>query len=167
MEIDSRAYFMSSTILISLPTGCKMYNWLCTYLRSLSINILLVIRVPLMYTKMFLIMFSIGGSSGIILGNSVLDISLHDSYYVVSHFHVVLSLGTIFSMFIGITYYLLLELLLGVLSLYHVLLLLIGILLTFIPLHFLSFNTLPRRISDFPDSVNSWNSLSSLGCSVT
>jgi cytochrome c oxidase subunit 1 len=103
MEIDSRAYFMSSTMLISLPTGSKMFNWLCTYL-----NTYLVIvnnNLSIIYIKMFLIMFTLGGSSGLILGNNVLDISLHDTYYVVSHFHVVLSLGALLSIFIGVSYY--------------------------------------------------------------
>merc|ERR1712087_911769 len=103
MEIDSRAYFMSSTMLISLPTSTKMFNWLCTYLNSY--NVMLIRYLSVIYAKMFLIMFTLGGSSGLILGNNVLDISLHDTYYVVSHFHVVLSLGAILSIFIGISYY--------------------------------------------------------------
>jgi len=102
MEIDSRAYFMSSTMLISLPTGSKMFNWLCTYLNT---YLGMVNNLSIIYIKMFLIMFTLGGSSGLILGNNVIDISLHDSYYVVSHFHVVLSLGTILAIFIGVSYY--------------------------------------------------------------
>jgi len=108
IEIDSRAYFMSTTMLISLPTGSKMFNWLCTYLNTfhvisnVSINSTIIIII---YMKMFLIMFTLGGSSGLILGNNVIDISLHDTYYVVSHFHIVLSLGTILAIFIGIWYY--------------------------------------------------------------
>ena len=166
IEIDSRAYFMSSTILISLPTGSKMYNWFCTYLNT---YLFIFNTLTIIYIKMFLIMFTLGGSSGLILGNNVLDISLHDTYYVISHFHIVLSLGTILSIFIGISYYqeFLIWSITNVLSLYHLMLIFIGIFLTFIPLHFLSFNTLPRRISDFPDSLNCWNSLSSLGCSLT
>jgi cytochrome c oxidase subunit 1 len=102
MEIDSRAYFMSSTMLISLPTGSKLFNWLCTYLNTYTS---LINNLSLIYIKMFLIMFTLGGSSGLILGNNVIDISLHDTYYVVSHFHVVLSLGTILAIFVGLTYY--------------------------------------------------------------
>jgi len=155
MEIDSRVYFMSSTILISLPTGTKMYNWLCTYLNTYQFKIIFK-KLALIYIKMFLIMFTLGGSSGLILGNSVLDISLHDTYYVVSHFHIILSLGAILSIFVGISYYqeFLILSITNVSSLYHLMLIFIGIFLTFIPLHFLSFNTLPRRISDFPDSLN-------------
>ena len=103
MELDSRAYFLTCTMLISLPTGSKIFNWLCTYLGT---YVVLVNNVSIMYIKMFLIMFTLGGSSGLILGNNVIDISLHDSYYVVAHFHIVLSLGTIFGMFIGVSYYL-------------------------------------------------------------
>jgi cytochrome c oxidase subunit 1 len=102
MEIDSRAYFMSSTMLISLPTGSKMFNWLSSYLNTYQVNFN---NLSIIYIKMFLIMFSLGGSTGLILGNNVIDISLHDTYYVVSHFHVVLSLGTLLSIFIGISYY--------------------------------------------------------------
>merc|ERR1712187_426775 len=93
---------MSSTILISLPTGSKIFNWLCTYLNRCLVHFN---TLSIIYIKMFLIMFSIGGSSGLILGNSVIDICLHDTYYVVSHWHVGLSLGTILSMFIGVSYF--------------------------------------------------------------
>jgi len=79
-----------------------MFNWLCTY----AIQVVLIIpNVCIIYIKMFLIMFTLGGSSGIILGNNVIDISLHDTYYVISHFHIVLSLGTILGIFIGVCYY--------------------------------------------------------------
>jgi cytochrome c oxidase subunit 1 len=103
IEIDSRAYFMSSTMLISLPTGSKMFNWLCTYFNTYLVQVNK--NMPIIYIKMFLIMFTLGGSSGLILGNNIIDISLHDTYYVVSHFHIVLSLGTILGIFIGVSYY--------------------------------------------------------------
>ena len=117
-------------------------------------------------------MFTLGGSSVINLENNVINISLHDTYYVVSHFHIVLSLGTILAIFIGVSAYqesifLHIWSITNAISLYHVKVILIGILVTFIPMHYLSFNTHPRRISDFPDSINWWNSLSSLGCSLT
>ena len=169
IEIDSKAYFMWSTMLISLPTGSKMFNWLCTY----AIQVVLIIpNVCIIYIKMFLIMFTLGGSSGIILGNNVIDISLHDTYYVISHFHIVLSLGTILGIFIGVCYYqeylfMYIWWITNVLCLYHLKVIFIGILVTFIPIHFLWFNTLPRRILDFYDSINWWNSVSSLGCSLT
>lgn len=102
IEIDSRAYFMSSTMLISLPTASKMFNWIRTYLNT---YLMVVKNLSIIYIKMFLIMFTLGGSSGIILGNNVINISLHDTYYVVSHFHIVLSLGTILAIFIGVSAY--------------------------------------------------------------
>ena len=103
MEIDSKTYFISSTLLISLPTSSKMFNWLCTYLNTYLI--LRINNLSIIYIKMFLIMFTLGGSTGLILGNNVIDISLHDTYYIVSHFHIVLSLGTIMTIFIGLSSY--------------------------------------------------------------
>jgi cytochrome c oxidase subunit 1 len=96
-------------------------------------------------------MFTLGGSSGLMLGNNVIDISLHDTYYVVSHFHVVLSLGALLSIFLGVSYYQEYLFVVSVASItcqlgvYHVGVIFIGILVTFIPMHFLSFNSLPRR----------------------
>ena len=124
---------------------------------------------------LFLLMFTIGGSTGIILGNAAVDLGLHDSYYVVAHFHFVLSLGAVAAIFAGIIFYgslisgskNLLPSSSSTLSLYHLVSLFVGILLTFTPMHFLGFNVMPRRIPDFPDSFNSWNFLSSLGSGIT
>ena len=120
-------------------------------------------------------MFTIGGSTGIILGNAAVDLGLHDTYYVVAHFHFVLSLGAIIAIFSGIifngekivgTNNLLLSSS-STLSLYHLHLIFIGILLTFSPMHFLGFNVMPRRIPSFPDTFHSWNLLSSVGSGIT
>jgi heme/copper-type cytochrome/quinol oxidase subunit 1 len=95
MESDTRAYFTAVTMMISLPTGTKIFNWLCTYLNNAP---LLHIRTSAaLFTLIFLLMFTIGGSTGVILGNAVVDIALHDTYYVVAHFHFVLS-GLLFSL---------------------------------------------------------------------
>ena len=120
-------------------------------------------------------MFTIGGSTGIILGNAAVDIGLHDTYYVVAHFHFVLSLGAVIAIFSGIIFFQ--EKIVGsknffpssysYLSLYHLVSTFIGILLTFSPMHFLGFNVMPRRIPDFPDSFHSWNFLSSIGSGIT
>ena len=124
-------------------------------------------------------MFTIGGSTGIILGNAAVDLTLHDTYYVVAHFHFVLSLGAVIAIFSGIIFFG--SKIVGsknlspscwltdssTLSLYHLSLLFIGILLTFSPMHFLGFNVMPRRIPDFPDSFHSWNFLSSIGSGIT
>ncbi len=105
-------------------------------------------------------MFTIGGSSGIIIGNNIIDIALHDTYYIISHFHIVLSLGTIIAIFIGICNYQEYQMNYEWLNMtnnligYHIVILINGIMLTFIPMHILGFNTLPRRIYDFADTVN-------------
>merc|ERR1712117_509087 len=97
MESDTRAYFTAVTMMISLPTGTKIFNWLCTYLNNAP---LLHIRTSAaLFTLVFLLMFTIGGSTGVILGNAVVDIALHDTYYVAAHFHFVLSLGAVIGIF--------------------------------------------------------------------
>jgi cytochrome c oxidase subunit 1 len=120
-------------------------------------------------------MFTIGGSTGVILGNATIDLALHDTYYVIAHFHFVLSLGAVIAIFSAITYVsnkiiglnILLPSLSCNLSIYHLILTLVGILLTFSPMHLLGFNIMPRRIPDFPDSFHSWNFLSSIGSGLT
>ena len=148
-------------------------DWLSTYLGN----------PPLLHLKtssaffglLFLLMFTIGGSTGIILGNAAVDLGLHDTYYVVAHFHFVLSLGAVIAIFSGIIFNgekivgskNLLPSSSSTLSLYHLDSTFIGILLTFSPMHFLGFNVMPRRIPDFPDSFHSWNFLSSIGSGIT
>merc|ERR1712044_69887 len=127
------------------------------------------------FALLFLLMFTVGGSTGVILGNAAVDLVLHDTYYVVAHFHFVLSLGAVIAIFSGVIFNG--EKILGSKnllpsssscnSLYHLVSTFIGILLTFSPMHFLGFNVMPRRIPDFPDSFHSWNFLSSIGSGVT
>merc|ERR1712217_436866 len=173
LEADTRAYFTGVTILISLPTGTKIFNWLSS---SLGNPILLQLKTSsAFFGLLFILMFTSGGSTGIILGNAAVDLGLHDTYYVVAHFHFVLSLGAVIAIFSGIIFNG--EKILGsrtllpssssALSLYHLVLTLVGILLTFSPMHFLGFNVMPRRIPDFPDSFHSWNFLSSIGSGIT
>jgi len=173
LETDTRAYFSSNTVLISLPTGTKIFNWLSTYLGNPT---LLQIRVVLsLFALLFLLMFTLGGLTGVILGNSSIDLVLHDSYYVVAHFHLILSLGAVIAIFSGLMFN-------GLLivgnksllpspfsrnSLYHLLLTIVGFLLTFSTIHFSGFQIMPRRIQDFPDSFHSWNLLSSIASGVT
>merc|ERR1711937_412174 len=171
LETDTRAYFTGVTILISLPTGTKIFNWLSTYLG----NPLLFRTSSALFALLFLLMFTIGGSTGVILGNAAVDLALHDTYYVVAHFHFVLSLGAVIAIFSGtVTFG---EKIIGsksllpssssTLSLYHLILIFFGILLTFLPMHFLGLNVMPRRIPDFPDYFHSWNFLSSIGSGIT
>merc|ERR1711933_650013 len=132
-----------------------MGNWLSTYLGNLPF---LQLRTSsALFALLFLLMFTMGGSTGVILGNAAVDIALHDTYYVVAHFHFVLSLGAVIGIFSGIIFNG--EKIFGKnllsssscpLSLYHLVSTFIGILMTFSPMHFLGFNVMPRRIPDFP-----------------
>merc|ERR1711862_827628 len=159
--------------MISLPTGSKIFNWLCTYL-GINVYLLLIRTSAVFFVTIFLMMFIIGGSTGVILGNVAVDISLHDTYYVVTHFHFILSLGTVIAIFSGIMFFqdqLLpsqgsqgsLPTSTSSISRYHLVVTFVGILLTFTPMHFLGFNVMPRRIPDFPDYLNSRNYMSSIG----
>merc|ERR1712060_647405 len=170
LETDTRAYFTGVTILISLPTGTKIFNWLSSYLGNP--NLLQLRTSSALFALLFLLMFTSGGSTGVILGSAAVDLGLHDTYYVVAHFHFVLSLGAVIAIFSGIIF--IIEKIVGskILlpspsscnSLYHLVLTFVGVLLTFSPMHFLGFNVMPRRIPDFPDSFHSWNFLSSIPC---
>merc|ERR1712014_403967 len=173
LETDTRAYFTGVTIFISLPTGTKIFNWLSTYLGNPPL--LHLKTSSALFAILFLLMFTIGGSTGVILGNAAVDLGLHDTYYVVAHFHFVISLGAVITIFSGIIFNgekilgknLLLPSPTSTLSLYHLVLTFVGILLTFSPMHFLGFNVMQRRIPDFPDSFHSWNFLSSIGSGIT
>merc|ERR1712187_893529 len=102
LETDTRAYFTGVTILISLPTGTKIFNWFSTYLGNPP---LLQLRTSsALFALLFLLMFTIGGSTGVILGNAAVDLGLHDTYYVVAHFHFVLSLGAVIAIFSGVIF---------------------------------------------------------------
>jgi len=102
LETDTRAYFTGVTILISLPTGTKIFNWLSTYLGNPPL--LFLKTSSSLFALLFLLMFTIGGSTGVILGNAAVDLALHDTYYVVAHFHFVLSLGAVIAIFSGIIF---------------------------------------------------------------
>merc|ERR1712036_213310 len=103
LETDTRAYFTGVTILISLPTGTKIFNWLSTYLGNPP---LLHLRTSsALFALLFLLMFTIGGSTGVVLGNAAVDVALHDTYYVVAHFHFVLSLGAVIAIFSGVMFF--------------------------------------------------------------
>merc|ERR1712096_453809 len=143
LETDTRAYFTGVTIIISLPTGTKIFNWLSTYLGNPPF---LQLRTSsALFALVFFLMFTIGGSTGVILGNAAVDLGLHDTYYVVSHFHFVLSLGAVIAIFSGLAFSV--ERMFGSknllpssscsLSLYNLILVFFGVLLTFTPMHFL------------------------------
>merc|ERR1712138_358572 len=171
LEMDTKAYFSTITMLISLPTGTKIFNWLTTFYFN-NINLTFTHNY---YSFIFLLMFTIGGLTGILLANASIDISLHDTYYVVAHFHYVLSLGAVIATFSGIILYstillgynTFLHMINSTLLYYNFYFTILGINITFTPLHFLGFNSMPRRIPDYPDLIMNWNFLSSCGSSLT
>ena len=165
LDIDTRTYFTAATMIIAIPTGIKIFSWLATMWGKLT-----VIVTPIFFTLGFLILFTIGGLTGIILANAGVDVLLHDTYYVVAHFHYVLSMGAIFALFTG--FYFWIPKILGAiyretLSRKHFFLFFAGVNITFFPMHLMGTAGMPRRVPDYPDVFASLNNITSFGSIIT
>ncbi|MBT4879403.1 MAG: cytochrome c oxidase subunit I [Alphaproteobacteria bacterium] len=165
LDVDTYAYFMAATLIIAIPTGIKVFSWIATMWGG-SLDI----KTPMLFAFGFIFLFTIGGLTGVVLANAGVNMLLHDTYYVVGHFHYVLSMGALFGLFAGFYYWI------GKMYGYqyseplgklHFWMTFVGVNIIFFPMHFMGLAGMPRRVPDYPDAFAGWNYISSVGAALT